>query len=117
MSSYIPSGTYTYSPTSVYSPGLASGGQDYVAYTNTVSGTSNSIYTSRVEHNVSGIASYVINSATPSTFQVIDINGAAASKTITVSGATINGTTSATITSAYGVKTFVKTSAGAWIAY
>lgn len=134
--SYLLSGT-TY-PTNVSTglPGLTAGGQDYVAAFNTVSGINYPIVTSRVFHNVSGIASYTIgapetelqssttvgtaSSTTPPEFTIYDEFGQASAKTITVSGvagaAIINGASSYTITTAYGQAHFVNVTGNVWLA-
>lgn len=121
--SYLPSGTTYPTFNSQIAPGLSGGGQDYVTkfYNSStdVTGTSgaNTISTSRTGHNFSGTATYLIGSATPATFQIFDTFGGAAGANITVSGATINGASTATISTAYGAKTFVNVSGSKWNAF
>ena len=135
--SYLATGTtYTNSQaTTNYLPGLREGGQDYVGFLNTATGTVVPITTSRVFHNVSGIATYSVAALTtelqsptigteissaPATFQVIDAAGHAGSANITISGVgsvVFNGAQTATISSNYGVKTFVNVTGNYWNAF
>jgi hypothetical protein len=120
------SGTYPSFVSNTF-PGVSQGGQDYVAQNVTSaaiqSGVAN-IATSRTFHNYAGAATYVITNSTPVTFKVYDAFGAAAANNITVSGlnCTINGASTAVISTNYGVKEFTKVTGGntaagsAWIA-
>ena len=147
--SYLPSGTNYVAPLSTVLPGILNNGNDFTAtfYNNaaslTVSGISANVVTSRVNHNYSGAAIYVIGlpatelqnptlgyatSSTPSEFTVFDTFGGAGGANIKVSGAalatgavstiTINGSTApyTAITAAYGSKKFINVSGAAWIA-
>lgn len=118
--SYLPSGTTYPSTVSTFAPGLASGGQDFVATVNATSGTTVAVSTSQIFHNVSGISNYLVSATTPATFQVVDVFGKAASATITVSGSatqTINGTLAGTktLTTNYGKLNAINTSTNTWV--
>jgi hypothetical protein len=143
---YLPSGTTYPGQISTILPGINNNGNDFTAtfYNNaaslTVSGVSANVVTSRVNHNFSGAAVYVIGapqtelqnptigyaiSSTPSEFTIYDVFGGAGGANITVSGAAtasgtnslvrINGAlTSTAISAAYGTATYVNVSGTIW---
>lgn len=128
--SYLPSGTTYPTFVSTFENGVNSGGQDFVAnvYSSAAQVTASpNIITSRTFQNFSGASVYFLNSSTPVTAQVFDTFGTAGVSGAAIvisgtSGATINGASTTTISSNWGVKTLVKTTQGgfsgsAWIAY
>ena len=132
--SYLVSGTTYPISLSTTLPGITAGGQDYVSAYNTVSGSTFPIATSRVWHDTTGPALYIIgapetelqnpivgtaSSSTPSTFNIYDVTGNAATHNITVSGTAgagilINGATTYVISSNYGSATFTNFTGNVW---
>jgi hypothetical protein len=128
--SYLLTGTSVNSnPVSNYAPGINQKGQDYVAQT--INGTgnltlqagyTNAITTSIVNHNFVGAAIYVLGTSgtTPKQVQVNDVMGQATGNYAVIvsgtAGVTINGSTTSTISTAYGSKTYYNWSGNAWVA-
>jgi hypothetical protein len=144
---YLPSGTNYPAQTSNLFPGLAQGGNDYVAKfynssadLNNVSGVNAVISTSRQFINFSGTVTpvlilgaqeqelqssvtpgYVIG-ASPQFIDVVDTFGGAAGQNIIVSGATsavtINGASKVTaISTDYGKATIMNVSGNTWVKF
>jgi hypothetical protein len=113
---YLPSGTTFPSTVSTVSPGLASGGQDFVGqlYSSALQvtgvATAANLVTGKALHNFSGTATYKITTASPASLQVVDMFGKAADQNITVTGVV-------TISSAFGVKNFMLTTGNNYVAF
>lgn len=128
--SYLLTGTAVTPVTQIFSPGIASKGQDFVGQfingtgnLTTQAGVSQNVTSSIVYHNFSGTATYNlgVSGTSPAQVEVYDTGGKSAVASAIVNifapvGGTINGATGTTLATNFGKKTLFNYSGNAWIA-